>query len=133
MDLSDIVEQAYVGLVGNRLNLLAKVGLLISAYTFDSSAGQQWWEALMYASAGLMGATVFGCSTLEHYVSARDQIRHYGRLDDRYARTLMEKNKGCFSGYCQIQGLYLAAKKYSQLEVFMRAKKAYSKNVIPNV
>ncbi len=46
--------------------------------------------------------------------------------------TIKDTENRKFTGYCQLQGLYLAAKRYGQLDVFYAAKSAVSNNILPN-
>jgi len=57
-----------------------------------------------------------------------EKIPHYNviSLDGMFAANAR------FLGYCQIQGLYLAARKYRQLKTFNEVKKEASKNIFPN-
>lgn len=61
-------------------------------------------------------------------------INRFGELRPRFLKRLIESKveRNPIIGYCQLQGDYLAAREYNQLEVFNEVKKKYSKNVIPN-
>lgn len=87
--------------------------------------------------AGLAGAvgTRFGRSTLRVYRRARRHIEREGRLDPRLSRRVIvgaqEPGNECI-GYCEEQGLYLAARDSGQLEAFERARREYSTISVPH-
>jgi len=62
-------------------------------------------------------------------------IQRRGNLSQRFVERLMtvkQVENGKFLGYCQKQGMYLAARNYGQLEVFNQAKENVSNCKIPH-
>ena len=132
MALNDVINNLYVGLAGDRVDLIAKIGAAgcISAAAISNSG---LWVVPLPFFAGLIGYTKLGLSTLKYYKRTSAHIKKFGRLDRRFAETLIKGTENRkFTGYCQLQGLYLAAKRYGQLDVFYAAKSAVSNNVLPN-
>jgi len=132
MALNDVINNLYVGLAGDRVDLFAKIGVAscISAAAITESG---IWAIPLPFLVGLVGYTNFGLSTLKYYKRTSAHIKKFGRLDRRFAETLIKGTENRkFTGYCQLQGLYLAAKRYGQLEIFYAAKSAVSNNVLPN-
>lgn len=132
MKLTEIVDQLYVGLMGDRVNLASKITLAASTYGLI-----KYKDPLLLIPTGLgliaFGYTTEGLGTLKYYNRTSKHIKQFGKLDSEFAKTLIEgTGNRKFTGYCQIQGMYLAAKKYGQLGAFYEAKKKYSKNIIPN-
>jgi hypothetical protein len=130
-NLNDILDKIYVGLAGDRISLIAKIGCIAGIYGVENDS----WPCIFIeiASGALIGYTSFGLRTLEYYIRTSKHIQEHGKLDLRFGERLIKGTENRkFTGYCQIQGLYLAAKKYNQLEAFYELKNSISKNIIPN-
>ncbi len=132
MKLTEIVNQLYVSLMGDRVNLASKITLAAGIYGLI-----RYKDPLLLIPTGLglifFVYTTEGLGTLKYYNRTSKHIKQFGKLDSEFAKTLIEGTENRkFTGYCQIQGMYLAAKKYGQLDAFYEAKKKYSKNIIPN-
>lgn len=88
-------------------------------------------------SAGLaaLGVTKLGLGTRETYRRSKAHIERHGRLDERFARAVIlgarDGENGCY-GYCQEQGLYLAARDSGELETFERARREHSTLFVPH-
>ncbi|MGV8086088.1 MAG: hypothetical protein ACP5N1_00520 [Candidatus Woesearchaeota archaeon] len=132
MKLTEILDQAYVGITGDRVNLISKIVIIGSVYELCETGSRIWGIPAIISSA-LIGYTSYGLKTLKYYNRTSNHIKNFGTLDLTFAKTLIKgtENKK-FTGYCQLQGLYLAAKKYDQLETFYEAKKTVSNNILPN-
>ncbi len=140
---SDKVDDIYVSLTGNRMTVLSHFAI---AYGIGMMGGA--WRgvgddpicllsclsgAVIY-TGGLLASinTCCGRTTPWYYKETEEHIKHFGKLDERFARNLIQGSEnGSFVGYCQQQGLYLAARKHGQLGVFRQAQKKYSKIKIP--
>ena len=134
-------EDFAVGLMGNRVTLASRILALGGIATFlaldiPREFRLEAFNVLAYTtllpSVVLMASTNCGTTTLDHYRRTRKHMRgNGGKLDLRFAEALIEgSGNDRFFGYCQQQGLYLAAKRYGQLDVFNEAKKK-SNIVIP--
>ncbi|MBI2672745.1 hypothetical protein HYX19_00645 [Candidatus Woesearchaeota archaeon] len=139
MALKDIVDRLYVGLMGDRVNLASKIIFAASTYSLIYGINHKTLPSFLfgylggYLSVSCFAYTTAGSGTLRYYNRTSKHIKQFRRLDPGFAKTLIEGTENRkFTGYCQLQGMYLAAKKYGQLDVFYEAKKKYSKNIIPN-
>ncbi|MCX6818462.1 MAG: hypothetical protein NT129_00485 [Candidatus Aenigmarchaeota archaeon] len=132
MKLNEIAEQLYVALVGNRLTLLSEIAIFSGFYGLVKDDSLVWGIPV-WAGSMLFLYTAGGLSTVDYFNRTEKHIKRFGRLDERFSKALIDgtENNGA-GGYCPIQGMYLAAKKYGQLDVFHKAKKDVSNNIIPN-
>ena len=79
-----------------------------------------------------MGDTLCGKNTLKLYKRTREHIRDFGRLDERFVKTVIRKGQNERTyGYCEQQGVYLAALHEGQTEIFRNIQKKYSKVKVP--
>ncbi|MEK6899779.1 MAG: hypothetical protein AABX05_01515 [Nanoarchaeota archaeon] len=150
MTLTKKVENAYVSYVGNRVtfagNLMMGAGFYnLSFYFYDrvlnhapaSGSSAMMFilgHALFFTGISAMGNTLCGEGTLTYYQRTKEHIQRKGSLDQRMIElwiTQTTENQK-YLGYCQLQGMYLAAKKYKQLEPFYKAKRKVSRNKVPN-
>ncbi len=139
MGLQDKVESAYVALVGNRVT--AAVGTAFAYLSWEIfSKGKEFstTQILVYtlsqvaAGFGLL-FTKEGSSTWRHYKRTLREVEDYGSASvEFFVEEIEDTENGCLFGYCQLQGLYLGAKKSGQLANFEKAKKDYSYCKIPN-
>jgi len=131
MSLSQIVDNLYVGVAGDRVNLISKAGMIGSVYGIVTD--DPLWLIPFWASFLMWSYTTGGLSTLKYYRRTTKHIQKHDKLDLRFAKKLIKGTENRkFTGYCQLQGLYLASKKYGQLDVFNEAKKSVSNNILPN-
>jgi hypothetical protein len=132
MKLREIVDQLYVGVAGDRVNLISKIGIAGSLYGMGVTESGLWILPFTISTI-FFNYTLFGLSTLHYYRRSTKHIQDHEKLDLRFAKTLIKGTENRkFTGYCQLQGLYLAAKKYDQLDIFKEAKSSVSNNVLPN-
>ena len=137
MSLKETVEDLYVRLVGNRLVLAASLSLASSTYAYieadDANLRFGTGGIAIYAALALM-IKKCGVGTLQFYRRTEESIQKYGRLKPRVVELWMvHKTENAFLvGYCQQQGIYLAAKKHGQLEAFYEAKDKVSNVTIPH-
>lgn len=137
MSLAEKVENAYIGLIENKVTLAANSLLGGSLYMLFEGNQSPVRLVAAYVSIGLgvvaLG-TKCGTGTVQFYCRTEQHIQKYGRLKPRVVElwiTHKTENLSNF-GYCQLQGIYLAAKKYDQLDAFYEAKNKVSKVKIPN-
>ncbi|MFA6460817.1 MAG: hypothetical protein WCV90_01005 [Candidatus Woesearchaeota archaeon] len=139
MELKDKVESAYVALAGNRVTAIAGAAFAylswkIFSHSDDLSTSQIFTYTLAHSATGfVLWVTQVGGSTWRHYKRTLREVEDYGRADPEFFRERIEMTEnGRFMGYCQLQGLYLGAKKSGQLANFERARRDYSECIIPN-
>lgn len=154
MSLNELLNDAKVAVTGNRVTLasgLLAANFLYAAGSAIAHAIGAWNEPVasalkspeflyLVASApfgtlGLRGLdyTRFGTSTLKLYRRTKRHIEQFGSLQPKFAKGVIEKTENrAFTGYCQLQGMYLAAKELGQEEAFNEAKRGVSNCLIPN-
>lgn len=137
----DSLRDKYVKIVGNRITFLCRAGFqiggmgaIIESYHRNPDAGFAYALLALASFAGYAATGKGDECTLEHYVRGKKHIKKYGRLRKRYAETMLaSKTHGRFYGYCQQQGLYLAAKELGEVEVFRAVdKEVDNRNYLPN-
>ena len=87
-------------------------------------------------SLGLLGIglTLNGRTTKKYYKKTRKHIELKGELAPEFIEKLIKKDgNGKILGYCELQGIYLAARDTGNLDVFYRVKNKLSRNIIPNL
>jgi hypothetical protein len=135
MGLGELVDYALVATIGNRITAGATILSLNTFATYQIFGSLVGLLALtpLCVAFPLFGVTLAGTSTLEYYHRSVKHIKRFERLDHRFATTLIKggENDAIF-GYCELQGMYLAARNYGQLDAFYKAKKEVSNNIIPN-
>jgi hypothetical protein len=137
--LCEKINNVLVGIIGNRVTVLGYSLCATPLVMYHTSTP---WEKTItnmltgpFLAAGYILAmgTMCGWTTYEHYKKAADHIKSTGKLDMRYAETLITRSENrSFVGYCQQQGLYLAARDYGYLDVFEKARKMHSNVKIPH-
>lgn len=152
MSLNELLNDARVAVVGNRVTLVS--ALLSALYSIGNAVAYAipaWNEPVasalksgefLYLSAsalpGILGIgglsrTKFGLGTLEFYKKTKRHIKTFGSLSPRFAGRAIKKTENkILTGYCQLQGMYLAAKELGQEEAFKEAKREFSNCLIPN-
>jgi hypothetical protein len=114
------------------LGFVAKNNIFVSPETIN-------WPHFIYelatgmAGAALCGRTQLGIGTYRVYKRVKGHIEKHGKPDPRFLRKAMalEVYPYPFTGYCQIQGTYLACRNTGFLEDFYKVKEE-SKNLLPN-
>ncbi|MBI5065747.1 hypothetical protein HZA97_05920 [Candidatus Woesearchaeota archaeon] len=137
--LPDKVDNVYVSILGNRFNVMFQYLSLSSAvlfYTFaelNSPVLATFSAYGSFLSAICSAWTCCGRSTPKYYKRTEEHIKKFGELRPRFLEKLISKTENKeFTGYCQLQGAYLAARKHGQLGVFYDVKRRCSNNVLPN-
>ena len=136
------INNAIIRMTGNRVTLLGYgltvggIGSLLHTIGTPSllNIGIGMLSVITFSiGTGFVGITNEGRETFTHYKRAKEHIDNHGRLEPRYAeKVILGSENHSFIGYCQQQGLYLAARDYGQLEVFERVRKAHSNVKIPH-
>lgn len=145
--LGSIVEGLHVCLIGNRIMAFGMLSLGASFYALtsgvefllpsDASAldilATTAVDSATIAGSFVLGYTHLGFGTLNLYNRTTAHIREHGGLEERYASTVFTSNSiDRVTGYCQIQGMYLAAAREGFADDFRRYQEMYSNNIIPN-
>ena len=148
MSLTEKVEDAYIRVVGNRVTAAAVVSTLAIDYATYEAVSYFWDKnplfAVLSVAGGIVG-TLFSASyvvdtkcgerTLYFFRRTEKQIKKFDdRLMPRAIELWMAKkteNQALY-GYCQQQGMYLAAKKHGHLGAFYKAKRRVSQVRIPH-
>jgi|GEM_PF-3809134 len=136
--IGQIAKDAYIGMVGNRVNL-AGLGLFLGGIGFYYSRGngegfQDYTNVVLGAACQISGmianiCTHFGEETIEQYHRAKEDFESYGRLREKYLENILSNDY-----YCVRQGLYLASKETGYKEKFREAQKKATKRFrIPNL
>jgi hypothetical protein len=143
MSLTKKLEDAWVRVFGNRVTLVGGIVGAVSFGTFcygfyepDLTTDLEQHINLLISEFGFgtVAVTFCGSSTYKHYKRGLKHFQETGDLNKEYFREVIEdksENTRLF-GYCQVQGAYLAAIKVGKVKEFRKAKKEYSKNIIPN-
>lgn len=131
--MSSLIEKLNnfaVGAFSNRIDLAAK-GFVVSG-TYLTLENGPLYLPLALAGAFLTYQCRFvGLSAIGAYERTKKNIKRFNRFDDRVARVLFSSSR-LLHGYCEEQGIYLAARDLGFASDFRRLKKKYSKNKIPN-
>jgi len=148
MSLTEKVEDAYIRVVGNRVTAAAVVSTLAIDYATYEAVSYFWDKnplfAVLSVAGGIVG-TLFSASyvvdtkcgerTLHYFRRTEKRIKKKDRvLSPRVVELWMTRtteNQALY-GYCQQQGIYLAAKKHGQLEAFYEVKRKASRVRIPH-
>tara|TARA_Y100000310_G_C20560822_1_gene752981 strand:- start:70 stop:480 length:411 start_codon:yes stop_codon:yes gene_type:complete len=135
MTLADKAESLYVALTGNRVTLASR--LFTTAYVGSIPFFPDILLAFMMpATIIVYGGEIITCcglTTPKFYNRTRDHIKKFDKLDPRFVKEMIKETENReFVGYCQLQGMYLAARNYGQLDVFKDVKKEISNCRIPN-
>jgi|SRR3989344_4673884 len=150
MSLTEKVEDAYIQVVGNRVTAAATVATVSSAgplgLFLESLFSTEQTNPLLtvaYATGfvvtsliatGYLMETKCGTKTQQYYRRTEKHIKKYNQLKPRVVELWMTRtteNQATY-GYCQQQGIYLAAKKHGQLDAFYEAKRKVSRVKIPH-
>jgi hypothetical protein len=79
-----------------------------------------------------IGPTGFWVDTIRVYNRTVKHIEKFGTLDKRFFTTMLGQDKWrLFTGYCQLQSMYLAAKDCGVLEKYKSLRREVP-NLIPN-
>ena len=138
MGLKDKIDSLYVGFFGNRVTTVG-TALYVNHLTSLLYFEEHPVPATISLAGGFIGATVlwgvsvFGINTWKHYKRTLKEAKEKGKINFTFFEEKIKKN-GCnrYLGYCEIQGIYLGAKKTGNLETFYAAREMFSNNIIPN-
>ena len=137
MSLAERLESAYVALFGNRAIVLSELlitGSIIYDELVSNNGNLPTGSAILCAIGGaITGVTYAGTGTWKHYKRTLREYKEKGEVSvDFFKERILRSENGRFVGYCQLQGLYLGAKKTGQLEAFYAAREEFSECKIPN-
>src|SRR3989338_4124577 len=148
MSLTEKVEDAYIRVVGNRVTAAAVVSTLAIDYATYEAVSYFWDKnplfAVLSVAGGIVG-TLFSTSYIADTDCGTRTLRYFRRTEKRIQKrdgvlsprvvelwmTRTTENQALY-GYCQQQGIYLAAKKHRQLEAFYEVKRKASRVRIPH-
>lgn len=139
MEFKNKLKEIEATLLGNRI---AVIGNALLFGGFGAAAIRGCGQDLGLPTAismlgGWASASLAGCGvgTTEIYNRTMAHLQQFNRLDERFFDKVMKINKTqSIFGYCQLQGMYLACRDYSQetLPEFYKLKAERTKNIIPN-
>jgi len=138
MSLNEIIEGTKIAFMGNRVT---EAGALLATTTtyhaFSQLDSDSWQSAVSWTVCwvgfGLMAITKLGQGTKRYYLRTLKEVEEKGEASvDFFKERIIRTDIGRFIGYCQLQGMYLGAKKTGQLDNFYQAKEEVSNCVIPN-
>jgi len=146
MSLFERVENAYIALAGNRVTLASSTAAGISSYGFFSDLSHYFSgeEPLQLRTLGFLvsglASSIFifstkcGLGTAAFYRAADRHIKRRGTLKENVVRKWIQNavEDDSTLGYCQLQGIYLAAKKHGIEDIFFELKEKYSSNTMRN-
>lgn len=139
MTLKERLQNAEVGLIGNRVAILS-TSMLVGGYGASLSSlitgnillGVGYFIPTVIG-AMITGYTICGTTTKKIYKRTRDHIKQFDTIDPNFFSTAIHPDaEKKYTGYCQLQGMYLACRDAGKLEEFYRLKKEKTKNIIPN-
>lgn len=114
------------GLIQNRfalINAILLVPLAMSEHLWGFSAMNIWF----------LISTNFGQTTNKVYRKTLIHLRKHKKMDPRFFKaTIRWYWDRLVFGYCELQWMYLAAKKCGYEEDFFDLKKKYTDNIVPN-
>ncbi|MBS3082014.1 hypothetical protein J4416_03745 [Candidatus Pacearchaeota archaeon] len=140
MKLREKIKNGMVRLLGNRVTLGSALALTLGLVTPSMLERDNIVKDLLMplsiatAIVGVSGiaSTKAGSSTYELYRRTKEHIQERGYLDERFVERVIKKSGNeTFTGYCQQQGAYLAAREVGQENVFHEARRKYSNVCIP--
>lgn len=144
MSLKEKINKIGIGLLGNRVTALGCALLTSSAASLELVDKFRPVDNNFYINYGpemglaflgtvLLTHTEFGSKTVKLYDKTAKHIKKFDRIDKRFFDKIIPVNDitNNWDGYCQMQGVYLAARDYGKLDEFKEMRKK-SSNVIPN-
>ncbi|MEI7718291.1 MAG: hypothetical protein WCI72_00355 [archaeon] len=148
MTLKEKLLDLETRLIGNRFSILGESLLLggygafanevlnnISRDNYSGIIPAIGFCGLAFVGACLTGYTEFGRTTKKIYRRTKEHLGKFGKLDkDFFSTCLKTEADKRYTGYCQLQGMYLACRDYAPelLPEFYQLKKQNTKNILPN-
>jgi hypothetical protein len=139
--LKERLDNLEVMVFGNRINAIGAsliLGFLAKNNRFLLPEYRSFTDFFYELASGVTGfalctATRGGIGTYNVYKRVKKHIEKHGHPDPRFLRKAMALDiyPFPFTGYCQIQGTYLACRNAGFLEDFYKIRKE-SRNIIPN-
>ena len=88
---------------------------------------------IIFAGTSGILMTANGKTTKRIYERTKEYIGSRGQLEPEFVEQVIKGSENAkYFGYCELQGVYLAARETGNLEVFNKVKRKYSKIIIPN-
>ena len=143
---------------GNRINALGKLvftSSVVASYFLINNLSEMRDQLgdfshlvepfLVFSPAFLAGMGIYsqiitdcGKGTYEIYKRTKNHIQNFGGIDERFAKKIFEKKHDKISikdssmrDYCELQGIYLAAKELNHANTFNELKKKYYNKSFP--
>jgi len=137
MGLKDKIDSFYVATCGNRITMVGTIlitnHIFYSLYPVDGNLPAVLSILGGGIGGGIWGLTFGGISTWKHYKRTLKEAKENNKINPHFFEEKINKSENRkFIGYCQIQGLYLGAKRTNSLEEFYLAKNNVSNNIVPN-
>jgi hypothetical protein len=139
----DALKRVKMLITGNRYVLLCHLGGIatigagveyIRQFGFETADDAK--ISSVFIACGISFSAVgmpFSAKTRKIYETTKRHIRDFGTIDPDYFKVMMGIDLDNWTyGYCQLQGMYLAAKEMGCLDQFHSLKKKYTTNVLPN-
>lgn len=139
--LKSKLESIELYAMGNRVNLLGR--LMTGIGVTDTIKGISYGSGMIYGE-GEMGliltslgvflefVTLGGVTTPNYFKKTEKRIKRGELTQGRVEKLIRSTENNRFFGYCDVQGIYLAARKHKKLDVFKKAKKNVCNVRIPN-
>lgn len=138
MILKETLGNLEVRLLGNRLFALG-MPLLFGGFpaSFMYLSNNDYRNfflsiAATIVGAGLVGINADGRFTFKSYQRTKGHIEQFGEIKPEFFREYIKDTNGRICGYCDVQGIYLAARELNKLESFYKNRREQSKCIIPN-
>jgi len=124
---------------GNRFTLLAEI-LIVLGVTQQVTAIMNHTHSMnleLCPGTTLCGLTEVGEGTVKSYINTLEHILKNGEISGEFfirESRLTKQKKIYVFGYCQLQGIYLAAKEMGpeHVERFFELKRRCTQNIVPN-
>jgi len=135
MRIKDSLQGLEVLLIGNRVSALGIslcFGGVVGCGMIERPPGNLLYISIAMVGTSAAGISRYGVGTYGAYQRTLKHIKKFGRIGHRFFKKYIEKGDGIALGYCELQGMYLAARKCGQLDSFFENKRKYSNNLVPN-
>jgi len=143
MTLKEKLNEVEATLIGNRVTVLGTTlitsglaSLCIKAPSHPSFINIIPEFIIGSVGASFVGYTQFGGKMISIYKRTTKHLKRFNKFDERFFTTIVGNDSSCkFTGYCQLQAMYLAARDSGNPEnvrEFAQLKKQYTRNIVPN-
>jgi len=125
--VKNTLDNLEVKLIGNRLTALG-YSLALGGLVGEGLNSNNLNYSLFATGLILSLATSTTAGTIKAYRKAKTHVRNGGELNENFFEEVLNEN----SLYCTRQGLYLAVRKYGEIEKFNLVAKQKRADLIPN-